>query len=51
MFLTQLSDGYYSLKFVNECGNETWYQYNSLLLLKERKEELRQEALRLRADF
>ena len=50
-FVSQLSDGYYSLKYVNECGNETWYHYNSLLLLKERKEELRQEALRLKAEF
>ncbi len=47
MFLTQLSDGYYSLKFVNECGNEAWYHYNSLLLLKDRRSALREEALRL----
>ena len=47
IFLSELNSGYYSLKFVNECGNEDYYHYNRLLLLKERGDSLRQEILRL----
>ena len=47
LFLSELNAGYYSLKFVNECGNETYYHYNQLLLLKDRNDSLRQEILRL----
>ena len=47
LFLSELTAGYYSLKFVNECGNEEYYRYNRLLLLKERREALQQEALQL----
>lgn len=43
IFLTELSVGYYSLKFVSECGCEEYYKYNRMLLLKDRKEELREE--------
>ena len=45
IFLSELAAGYYSLKFVSECGNESYYKYNSLLLLKDRREEL-QESIR-----
>ena len=47
LFLSELSAGYYSLKFVNECGNDAYYRYNRLLLLKDRKEALQQEAMEL----
>ena len=47
IFLTELSAGYYSLKFVSECGNEEYYKYNRLLLLKDRKQELREEIQKL----
>ncbi len=47
LFLSELTAGYYSLKFVNECGNDAYYRYNRLLLLKERREELQQEAVQL----
>ena len=47
IFLTELSAGYYSLKFVSECGNEEYYKYNRMLLLKDRKEELREEIQKL----
>ena len=47
LFLSELTAGYYSLKFVNECGNESYYRYNRLLLLKDRREALQQEALQL----
>lgn len=50
LFLSELTAGYYSLKFVNECGNEAYYKYNRLLLLKDRREALQQEALQLLED-
>ena len=48
IFLSELSCGYYSLKFVSECGNEEYYKYNRLLLLKDRREELKEEILQLK---
>ena len=51
LFLSELNAGYYSLKFVNECGNETYYHYNQLLLLKDRNDSLRQEILRLTGEL
>lgn len=47
LFLTELSAGYYSLKFVRECGNDEYYRYNKLLLLRDRKEALRDEVTEL----
>ena len=47
IFLTELSAGYYSLRYVSECGNDAYYRYNRLLLLKERKAELRGEIMEL----
>ncbi|SFB88069.1 ATP-binding protein [Butyrivibrio sp. YAB3001] len=41
IFLTELSKAYYSLKFVRETGNEAYYNYNKLLLLNDRKQELK----------
>jgi len=47
LFLTELSSGYYSLKFINEHGNEEYFRYNRMLLLRERRDTLRDEVLRL----
>ena len=47
IFLSELSAGYYSLKFVCECGNDAYYKYTKLLLLKERTQELKDEAMEL----
>ena len=47
LFLSELTAGYYSLKFVNECGNDAFYRYNRLLLLKDREESLQREAMEL----
>lgn len=47
IFLSELSAGYYSLKFVSECGNEEYYKYNKLLLLKDRRQELAGEVMEL----
>lgn len=41
IFLTELSKAYYSLKFVRETDNEAYYKYNKLLLLNDRKKELK----------
>jgi hypothetical protein len=47
IFLSELSAGYYSLQYVRDCGNEAYYRYNRLLLLKDRSDELKKEARRL----
>ena len=49
IFLSELTAGYYSLTFVSECGNDAYYQYNSLLLLKDRRQELTQEVRKFTA--
>ena len=46
LFLSELNSGYYSLKFINECGNESYYEFNKLLLLKDRNDSLRREILK-----
>jgi DNA polymerase III delta prime subunit len=43
IFLSELAEGYYSLKYVSECGNDAYYRYNKLLLLKDRKKDLQEE--------
>lgn len=47
LFLSELDAGYYSLRFVQETGNEAYYRYNHILLLKDRREELKEEVMRL----
>ena len=47
IFLSELAGGCYSLQFVSECGNEAYYRYNKLLLLRDQREELREEVLSL----
>jgi ATP-dependent Lon protease len=41
IFLTELSKAYYSLKFVKETANDAYYRYNKLLLLNDRRKELK----------
>ncbi|MBQ6588992.1 MAG: ATPase, partial [Butyrivibrio sp.] len=47
IFLTELSKAFYSLKFVRETGNEAFYKYNKILLLNDRKQELKDLAEKL----
>ena len=47
IFLTELSSAYHSLKFGRETGNEAYYKYNKLLLLSDRKQELKEMAQKL----
>ncbi len=47
IFLTELSKAYHSLKFVRETGNESYYKYNKMLLLNDRKQELKELAEKL----
>ncbi len=44
IFLSELSAGYYSLKFVTECGNEDYYHFNRFLLLRDKRSALQQQA-------
>ncbi len=47
MFLSELTRGYYSMKFVDTHGNEAFYRYNKLLLLSDRRKGLRDELMEL----
>ncbi|WP_026518038.1 AAA family ATPase [Butyrivibrio sp. MC2021] len=47
IFITELSNAYYSLKFVKETGNEAYYEYNKLLLLNDRRQELKDQILQM----
>ncbi len=47
IFLTELTNAYHSLKFVRETGNDAYYEYNKLLLLGDRKQELKDIAEQL----
>lgn len=47
IFLTELSNAYHSLKFIRETGNEAYYRFNKLLLLSDRKQELKDMAMEL----
>ncbi|MBQ7447751.1 MAG: AAA family ATPase [Eubacterium sp.] len=43
LFLSELAAGYYSLKFVSECGNDAYDKYQKLLLTKDRRKEITRE--------
>lgn len=43
IFLSELSAGYYSMRFLSECGNEAYEKYNRLLLLKDRRQSMKKE--------
>ena len=47
LFLTELAGGFYSLKFVNECGCVAYFHYHKLLLLGDRRKELQAEIMAL----
>lgn len=47
LFLSELSTDADAMGFVNECGNESYFKYNQLLLLDERRQSLTQDVLRL----
>ena len=49
IFLSELSAGYYSLKFVTECGNEDYYHFNRFLLLWDKRSALQQQAAEMLA--
>ena len=47
IFLSDLNAGFYSLKFISECGNEAYYKYNQYLLLKDQRAKLRDEVMKV----
>ena len=51
IFLSDLNAGFYSLKFISECGNEAYYKYNQYLLLKDQRAKLREEVMSLNLDI
>jgi hypothetical protein len=49
IFLSEIASGYYTMKFINEHGNEEYFRYNELLLLKDRRRKLQEEIFELGA--
>ena len=47
MFLAQISKGKDSMRFITENGSEAYFRYSKLLLLKDRREELKAEIMSL----
>ena len=47
IFLSEIASGYYTMKFINEHGNEEYFRYNELLLLKDRRRKLQEEIFEL----
>ncbi len=41
LFITELNNGYYSVKFLKEYECERYYQYNKSLLFQDREDEIR----------
>ena len=40
MFITELNSNYYSVKFLQDCGCQRYYQYNQELLFDEKRRKL-----------
>ncbi|MDO4804202.1 MAG: AAA family ATPase [Lachnospiraceae bacterium] len=47
IFLSEVTSGYYTMKFINEHGNEEYFRYNEMLLLKDRRQRIREEIFSL----
>ena len=47
LFLASLNSSQDALLFINDCGNDAYYQYNKLLLLDERRQEILNETMKL----
>ena len=47
MFLTELTRGHFAMRFVEQYGSDSFYKYNKLLLLRDRKKVLQDEIMQL----
>jgi hypothetical protein len=47
MFLTELTRGYYAMRFIEQYGSDAFFKYNKLLLLSDRKKALQDEIMHL----
>ena len=47
IFLSNLNASSACLRFIRECGNDAYYQYNQFLLLRDQRSTLRAEAARM----
>ena len=47
MFLTELTRGHFAMRFVEQYGSDSFYKYNKLLLLRDRKKALQDEIMKL----
>ena len=47
IFLSNLNASSACLRFIKECGNDAYYQYNQFLLLRDQRSALSEEAARM----
>ena len=47
LFLSGLNSSTAAMAYIRDCGNDAYYRYNKLLLLKDRGQQLRSEILKL----
>lgn len=50
IFITELTAGYYSVRFISENGSEKYYRYNEELLFDEKQKSILQDIERARAE-
>lgn len=50
IFITELTAGYYSVRFISENGSEKYYRYNEELLFEEKQKSILQDIERARAE-
>lgn len=50
IFITELTAGYYSVRFISENGSEKYYRYNEELLFEEKQKSILQDIARARAE-
>ena len=48
IFITELTAGYYSVRFISENGSEKYYRYNEELLFDEKQKSILQDIERSR---
>lgn len=50
IFITELTAGYYSVRFISENGSEKYYRYNEELLFDEKQKSILQDIERARTE-
>ena len=51
IFITELTNNYYSVKFISENGSDTYYRYNKELLFEEKQQSILQDIEKAKAEL